>query len=124
MLVASGWQLHQVYLSESSSKLMKLPVEAFSSEIIDGQLAKLQRTWETILKHPHYFLKTFARNKEAKMVIDHALESYNRISREREETKRRAEDLFKKMDTLQARIQETKAEWGWCKLTVNLRHYR
>ena len=111
-LVASGWQLHEAYLNERSGKLMKLPVEAFNGELVDTQLAKLQRTWETILKHPNYFLRAFEHNKEARKVIDRALESQNRLSQQREETKRRTEHLFKKMDTIQARIQETKAEWG------------
>lgn len=98
VLVASGWQLHDVCLSEAAGKQIKLPVEAFDGEPTGKHLVKLQRTWAIILRHPNYFFRAKKAREQARYQL--------------EERKRRIEDLFERMDILQAHILETKARWG------------
>ena len=117
-LTAIGWQLVNVKLVDApGSGEVKLPIEAFTGESMETHLLSLQQTWETVLAQPYCVSPqkgrcAFVQKQHVTKVIRHTLQTQGCISEQREARKRRIESLFKKADSLQLRIQETKAKWG------------
>ena len=107
-LTNAGWQLVSAQLLDSPSKVrMELPVEAFTGELMKPQLLQLERTWKYLLDDQMVMIK-----QHAARAIHHATESLTRARERRAYTNKRITILFERLATIQARIQETKAEWG------------